>query len=215
MTLSDLETILTEADLLKSRMIIKDDIHRKFQILKNEGIDNTEELFITLKNRKKLLELAGITGIEENYLIILIRELKSFKQAPNKFRDFPELSQQICNSLETQGIKNTRQLYDKIITPKDREKLAQLTGLDDKTILYLARLADLSRIRWVNHTFAYMLYEAGYASPLEVSRADVGDLHKIINKINKEKGFYRGTIGLHDFKLTVEAARFFQQDIKL
>ena len=212
--LSDLEKILIDADLVKSRMLIKDDIHEKFLLLKNEGIDNTEELFTILKNKKKLLQISKNTGIEENYLNILIREVKSFKQAPNKFCNCPELSMEICNSLEMQGIKNTEQLYNQIITKGYREKLAQLTGLDDETILYLTKFADLSRIRWVNHTFAYMLIEAGYNSQFEVSQADIIDMHKRINKINKDKGFYRGQIGLHDFKLTVEAAEFLQQDIE-
>ena len=59
-----------------------------------------------------------------------------------------------------------------------------------------------------------MLIEAGYSSQLEVSQADMGVMHKRINKINREKGFYKGQIGLHDFKLTIEAAEFLQQDIE-
>jgi hypothetical protein len=42
---------------------------------------------------------------------------------------------------------------------------------------------------------------------------DKADLIKS-RMILKERGFYRAQIGLHDMKLTVDAAKFLEQDIK-
>ncbi|MBI9098575.1 MAG: DUF4332 domain-containing protein [Spirochaetaceae bacterium] len=212
-SLEDLENILFSADLIKSRMILKGNIHDNFQKLITLGIRDTEDLFNILKNKTKLLKLSGESGISVEYLTILIRELKGSRQPPNKIRDFPGLQENLCNALEKQGIKNTQQLYDKVLSPSARSELAELTSLDETTILYLTRLSDLSRIRWVNHTFAYMLLEAGYESAREVAEADIVVMHEKVNRINKEKGFYRGQIGLHDMKLTVDASQFFEQDI--
>lgn len=213
-SIDELENIISEADLVKSRMILKESIHENFLRLKDRGIENTENLFNILKNKVKLRELSTESGISEQYLIILIRELKGFRQAPNKLRDFPGLSGDVCSALEKEGIKNSLQLYERVLTAPDRTELAEVTGLSEEKVLYLAGLADLSRIRWVNHTFAYMLMESGYQSASDVAAADINDMHKKVNKINKEKNFYRAQIGLHDMKLTTDSAKFLIQDIK-
>ncbi len=81
-------------------------------------------------------------------------------------------------------------------------------------IVRLSRLVDLSRIRWVNHTFAYVLLEAGYDSTEKVVNADYKELYEIVKKLNEDREIYNATIGLHDMKLTVEAARDVSLDIK-
>ena len=110
-------------------------------------------------------------------------------------------------TLENLGIKDTFQLFDKILTPQSRHKLANETGISERDILRLAKLTDLSRIRWVNHTFAYVLLEAGYDTAQKVAAADYGQLYDTVKKLNQERGIYKGHIGLHDFKLCVEAAK--------
>ena len=105
------------------------------------------------------------------------------------------------------GIRNTLQLFDKILTPQSRRAFSQQTGIRESKVLRLAKLTDLSRIRWVNHTFAYVLLEAGYDRTENVARADYKDLYEKVKKLNEEREIYKGHIGLHDMKLCVEAAR--------
>ena len=70
----------------------------------------------------------------------------------------------------------------------------------------LAKLTDLSRIRWVNHTFAYVLLEAGYDTAEKVAAADYKALYETVKTLNEEREIYKGHIGVHDMKLCVEAA---------
>ena len=77
----------------------------------------------------------------------------------------------------------------------------------------LARLTDLSRIKWVNHTFAYVLYEAGYQSAEQVAKADSKDIDERLKKLNSERKFYRHNIGENDMKRCIQSARILDFEI--
>ena len=79
--------------------------------------------------------------------------------------------------------------------------------MDEAAILHLAKLTDLSRIRWVNHTFAAILLAAGYENAAQVAKADPEQLHVDVKRVNEERGYFKGQIGLHDMVLTVNAAK--------
>ena len=78
----------------------------------------------------------------------------------------------------------------------------------------LARLTDLSRIKWVNHTFAYVLMEAGYDSAGSVADADYKKMYTSIKQLNLEKEIYKGNIGANDMKRCVEAAQDLELDVE-
>ena len=199
--------ILKSADLLPSRMILKNNIDDIFNIIKKQKIENVDELQRALKNKNKLQDFSKKSGIQEDYLKILIREVNSYRQSPNKIKDFPGISENVILKLENIGIKNTLQIFDKILTPQSRNEISSQTGISENEILKLAKLTDLSRIRWVNHTFAYVLLVAGYDTAQKVGDADYKELYEKIKKLNEEREIYKGHIGLHDMKLCVEAAK--------
>ena len=116
--------------------------------------------------------------------------------------------------LEKLGIKNTLQIFDKILSPQSRNEISIQTGISESEILKLAKLTDLSRIRWVNHTFAYVLLEAGFDTAEKVADADYKELYEKVKKLNEERGIYKAHIGLHDMKLCVEAAKDVSLDIE-
>jgi hypothetical protein len=196
--------VLKSADLLPSRMILKNNIDEIFSIIKQQNVD---ELRKSLKSKNKLHGFSKQSNLQENYLKILIREINSYRQNPNKIKDFPGITEEIVEKLAKSGIKNTLQLFDKIITHKSRNEISDQTGISKDEILMLAKLTDLSRIRWVNHTFAFVLLEAAYDSVEEVAKADYKELYETVKRLNKERKLYKGNIGLHDMKLCVEAAK--------
>ena len=206
-SIDDYKGKLKSADLLPSRKILKTNIDEIFDTIKKQEIGNIDELRRSLNNKNKLQDFSQRSGIEENYLEILIREINSYRQSPNKIRDFPGLSENVILKLENIGINNTLQLFDKVLTPQSRNDLSNQSGISEGGILKLAKLADLCRIRWVNHTFAYVLLEAGYDTAEKVANADHQELYKEVRKLNEEKEIYKGHIGLHDMKLCVEAAK--------
>lgn len=206
-SLDEYKEILKSADLLPSRLILKSNIDEVFSIIQMQEIENVDELKKVLRNKIKLQDFSQKSGIDENYLKILIREINSYRQSPNKIKDFPGLSKNAIVKLENIGIKNTFHLFDRILTSQRRKELSNQTGISEKEIIRLAKLTDLSRIRWVNHTFAYVLLEAGFDTTEKVACADYKNLYNKVRELNEEREIFKGHIGLHDMKLCVEAAK--------
>ncbi|MBU1014801.1 MAG: DUF4332 domain-containing protein, partial [Bacteroidetes bacterium] len=128
-------------------------------------------------------------------------------QKPNRIKDFSCISDDIFNRLEKSGFKNTLKLYDSVLTPEKRSELSKKTGISQKEMLKLAKLTDLSRIRWVNHTFAYVLLESGYDTVEKVAKADYKELYTIIKQLNEERKIYNAHIGERDMKMVIESAQ--------
>lgn len=198
---------LESAYLPPSRKILKERQNERFDYFKVIGIKNIKDLILLLRKKDKLTELQKIGFFSGDYLKILLRELNSMLPKPNKIDEFSGISVETIARLEKIGIKNTLKLYDRIITPKERKELGKITGITDSDILELTKLTDLSRIKWVGTTFARMLYDLGTDTVEKASKADPDELHKQINRINKEKNIYKGQIGLNDIKIFVNAAK--------
>ena len=207
LSLDEYREYLRTADLLPSREILKEDIAHCFFVLKSTGLENVEDLYEGLRTKKRFDDFILDSGISKDYLQILVREVKSMFPKPSKLADFPETSPVLIKKLSEAGITNTLNLYDRVLTPDGRAILAEESGLPENEILRLARLADLCRIRWVNHTFAYVLLESGFGSAAEVAQADPESLHARVVALNQERGIYNAHIGLHDMVLCVNAAK--------
>lgn len=198
---------LETAYLPPSRMILKDRLEDRFGYFKSIGIKNIKELIQILKKKDKFSEFQKVDCLSGDYLTILLRELKSTLPKPNKIAEFTGLSKDTVDKLEKIGIKNTEKLYDNIVKKSDRQNLADSTGINDKDILELTKLTDLSRIKWVGVTFARMLYDLGIDTVEKASKSDPDNLHAKINLLNKEKSIYKAHIGLNDIKIFVNAAK--------
>ena len=208
------KTKLESAYLPPSRMILKERLDERFDYFKSAGIDNLQELKQALKKKYVIAELSKIDCLSGDYLKILLRELNSIHPKPNKINEFEGIPSDTVSKLKKIGIKNTFQLFDKVKNANRRKELAVSTGIPYSEILELTKLTDLSRIKWVGATFARMLYDLGIDTVEKASRADYMDLHKRINKINKERNIYRGQIGLNDIKIFVNAAKEVPPDIE-
>lgn len=199
--------ILKASDLLPSRLILKDNIDSNFDLITNQKVQYVDELLNMLKNKKKLQDFSRQSGLNDDYLTILIREIKSYRQNPNRIKDFPSIADDVILKFENIGIKNTLQLFDKVLTSKSRLEISKQAGINENEVLKITKLTDLSRIRWVNHTFAYVLFEAEYDTVEKVANADYKDLYETVKRLNEDRKIYKGHIGLHDMKLCVEAAK--------
>jgi len=205
---------LETAYLPPSRMILKDRLDERFGYFKSIGINNINELIQILNKKVKFSELQEVDCLSGEYLVILLRELNSTLPKPNRIKDFPGISKVTITKLENIGIRNTVRLFERLVNPETRKKLAIDTGIDDETILELTKLTDLSRIRWVGTTFARMLYNLGVDTVEKVTQADPVDLHSRVNQLNKEKNIYKGQIGLNDMRILVDIAKDVPLDIK-
>jgi hypothetical protein len=206
-SLDEYKKILKSADLLPSRKMLLENVDHELDLIKKQGIKNLADLLSALKNKNKLQAFAEQSGVSEDYLTILNREIKGYHPRPNKLRDFPDLEKKMVEKLEEMGFTNTLKLYDKVVTPQQRKELAQFLGAPEREIFKLTKLTDLSRIKWVNHTFANVLYQAGFDTVEKVASADYKELYKKVKKLNEEQHLYKGHIGLNDMKRCVEAAK--------
>jgi hypothetical protein len=206
--------ILETAYLPPSRTILKERLGERFGYIKKLGIKNIKELLQLLKKKEKFSELQQENCLSGDYLTILLRELNSILPKPNKLKDFADISPETIKKLEKIGIKNTVKLFERVINPEVREKLAVETGINTDDILMLTKLTDLSRIRWVGATAARMFYDLGVDSVEKISQANPVDLHSRINQLNKEKRIYKGSIGLNDMRIVVDIAKNLPLDIE-
>lgn len=206
-TLSDYEKELELADLLPSRKILKEEINQRFSILRGQGILDLNDLMSMMKTPDKLKNLAAKTGIPEEYLTILKREIASSQPKPVNLADFQGVSVQAVSQLEGLGIKNTLQMFAHVKTKEEREALAGKTGVPYQEILELAKLTDVSRIKWVGANFARLLVDSGCDTVEKAAGAEYRSLYTELMAINEEKKYFKGKFGLNDMKLCVDAAK--------
>lgn len=190
-----------------SRMILKEQLQERFNFFKSIEIQNVKQLLLMLKKKDNWAKLLASEYFSENYLTILLRELNSNLPKPNKLKDFAGISDETIAKLENIGIRNTEQLYEKILNKTQRQQLAQATGIDETEIIKLAKLTDLSRIKWVGATFARILYNLGIDTVEKAAHSNPEELHLKINTYNKEMKIYRGQIGLNDVRILINAAK--------
>ena len=68
---------LKAADLLPSRMLLKENIDDIFHTLKTQNLETAADIQSALKNKKKVQDFSNKTGISEDYLKVLVREVNS------------------------------------------------------------------------------------------------------------------------------------------
>lgn len=213
-SIDEYKDILKTTELIPSWKILEEDIDKNFNILKKNNVRNLDDLLVALKDKTKIQGMSKQTGLTEKYLSVLKRVVNGYRQKPNRIRDFVCIDEGTVIRLENSGIKNTLQLYEKIETKSKRSELSKITGISTNVILTLTKLADLSRIRWVNHTFAYVLLESGYDTTEKVAKADYEKLYRTVKLLNQEREIYNANIGERDMKMIIESAKGLSVDIK-
>ena len=206
-SIDEYKDILKTTELIPSWKIAGDDIDKNLDIIKQHNIENLDELLAILKAKAKIQTFAEQSGLPLNYLEVLKRIISGYRQKPNRFKDFTCIPAEVVGKLEELGIKNTLKMYDKILTPQKRMEFAQNSGIGETETTKLTKLTDLSRIRWVNHTFAYVLLESGYDTAEKVADADYCELYETIKQLNEERKIYNANIGQRDMKMVTEFAR--------
>ncbi len=206
--------ILRSEDLIPSWKILLDGLNKKMQRIEQLKILNLEDLRANIKDKKHISAFATKSGISIDYLTVLRRALNGYVRKPNRIKDFPGISPGTVEKLEHLGIKHTKALFDEIKSESQRKALAARTGLSKAEILKLAKLTDLSRIQWVNHTFAHVLLEAGYHSAASIANAAPEDLLKKANKIGLEQNLFPAHIGIRDMNRLIAAAKRVSSDIE-
>ncbi len=217
----ELESITLEAYAEKlevawlppSRRILQVKLAERFGYFQEAGIQNVKELQKLLKQPKYMEKFSELSLFRDGYLVILLREINSMLPKPNALKDFPGIPEDAAEKLAAIGIKDTKSLYNKVLTAQMRDELSAQCELPGDLVDELSSLADLSRIKWVSAIFARMLYDLGMKNVAEVAAADPVDLHRKVNELNSRRNYYKGKIGLNDMRILVAAAGDVQVEI--
>ena len=132
---------------------------------------------------------------------------------PRKLSDFSWISGATISKLQNAGIKNTAQLYEGVKSYGSIRAFADQLSLDEAEVTVLVKQTDLTRIQWVNHTFARVLYEAGYDTVSKVQAGDYEAMYTQVTELNRARELYKGNIGLNDMKILVEVSSVVEPEI--
>jgi predicted flap endonuclease-1-like 5' DNA nuclease len=107
----------------------------------------------------------------------------------------------VAAKLKSVGIRSTRRLLEAAKDPKGRKALAEKTGINEKSVLRIANMADRMRIKGVGEEYAELLAAAGvdtvrelrYRNPANLAEkmAAANKQHKLVRLLPSEKAIGR------------------------
>ncbi|MBN2135818.1 MAG: DUF4332 domain-containing protein [Acidobacteria bacterium] len=190
-SLSDYIEILKRQDLLPSRRQLSHNIDQNFDSIRQQGITNIAQLQKRLSTSQEVSSFAACTGIQEEYLIILKREIGSLTQKPVPLESFLDADSAKLQELKAKGIKTSKDYYE-----------SGSSGSDE-----LFCLCDLVRINGVGAVAARAFFEAGYLSVADVAQADAAEMLGKVSNINDEKKYYKIKLGVKDMQFCIDFAK--------
>lgn len=193
--------------VLPSQKILAAAPEESYRRLKNAGICQLHELQAEVKTKDKLKAFAQKTGLTEEYLTLMRRELDRYHPKPISFRDIPGLTNEVLEKLRRNNIHNTLQLFDRVIMAGDREELAGQLGIAPDSVLELTKLADVSRIMYTTPSFARLLIAAQYDSAQKIAAADPGELYRKLAALNNAQAYTKARFREKDMQLFIRYAQ--------
>lgn len=187
---TDYEKLLKSQNLLPGRRILLEEIDSRFEAIRQMGIDTADRLKKDLSTPLKLAVFAQKSGIPEEYLVILKRELGSLEQKPVPLSSFPDMDAALLKKLEERGVLNS----------KDYLENAEGTSAE------LDALCDLVRINGVGAVAARAFYEAGYHTAADVAYAQAETMLARVNAVNEQKKYYNAKLGVKDMQFCIDFA---------
>jgi hypothetical protein len=155
---------LEARELIPSRLILKENLEERFEVLASAGISNLMELIGSLKSKANVENFSEQIGLPVGYLTILKREASSYFPNPVPLKKFPDVDTQILLKLEKLGLKNSKQLFNAARTNEERQNLCSESGVSERQLMELVHLSDLVRLYGVGPAFARLLYNVGIKS---------------------------------------------------
>ena len=100
--------------LTPSRVILKENLDERFEVISKQGIETLKELIDALKNKQKTENFSEQSGLSIDYLTILKREASSYLPNPVKLDKFTWIDKSVIDILDSLGIKNTKNFFEKM-----------------------------------------------------------------------------------------------------
>jgi hypothetical protein len=205
---------LERGEMLPSRQILKEKISERFAVLKAMGIRNLKELTDALSTKPKIERFAQASGLPQAYLEILKRQMNLYTPKPVALKAFPGVAARHIESLAALGITQTRQLFERAMTKKERAALARAANVPGEVVLELVKLSDLARAGWVGPIFARLFYEAGADTVEKLVQCAPEALYAKLVAINAEQKLTKSHFTAKDVALCIEISKELPQAIE-
>lgn len=197
-TLDDFKLELKTGRLLPSRQPLLENIDHNFAILEKSRYKNIADLKKVLDKKKQLQSLAATSQIDETYLTLLKREISSSLPTPVKFSSVPLIDQQIVTKLNKLSIYTTEDLFPFIKDQVSRTEFAKKSQFSPDEVLWLAKLVDVSRIKWVGPKLARLIIDTEYDTVEKLTKANPEKALLALNTAKKKNKAYDGPLGIDD-----------------
>lgn len=206
-SLDKFKYILETDEILPARLILKEDIDERFDLLVSMGIDNLDDLIAVLRTKKKVETFSQRSGLSIEYLGILRREARSYIPKPVVLGEIPKVNVEDIEKLAAIGITHSKHLFERGKTKEDREALSVATGVSMESLLELVQLSDLARVRGIGASFTKLFYATGANTIENLSKWDPEALFQRAHEVNKEKSVTKVVPPLKDFRQYVAIAK--------
>lgn len=197
-SLDEFRNELKTGRLLPSRKPLLDDIDTRFSMLKKAGVAHAENLREILKSGQKLKQLVKETDIPEDYFKLLKREVNNLLPVPVKFSDIPNISEKIVKKLTSLKIIDTETLFSHVKDCDCRKNFEKESGLSKEDVLWLTKIVDVSRIKWVGPKLAKLIVDTKYNTVEKLTKAKPTDVLNALNEAKKKHKAYDGPLGIND-----------------
>ncbi len=194
---------LKSREMIPSRVSLKDELDERFNILEINGITNLKELIDALKTKAKIELFSKETGLTIEYLTLLKREAKSYLSNPVRLDKFPGIPTKYVARLASEGIKNSRQLFNAAKDRNERERISESTEIPIESLNEIVCLSDLIRAYGVGPVFARIIYDVGIKSIQEFVEHTAEDFIKIYEEKEQKKADF----GVNEIQFSLELAK--------
>lgn len=198
--------ILKTQRLLPSRTLLGEQTDARFAAMANAGIRTLGELKGILSSTKKRAAFAEKSGVPDEYLNLLRREIGSLEPKEVKLCEFPGVEERVIAALAAEGIHTSRELFTRYTAHNDPEEFARALGIDTAAAHELFCLCDMIRVNGAGPLWVRLLYEAGFESLRDVALADAADMLARTDAVNRQKQYYTLTLGIKDMRFCIDAA---------
>lgn len=193
---------LESREMIPSRMSLKDELDERFRVLKNQGIQNLKHLIDALKTKPRIIRFSKETGLSIEYLTLLKREAKSYLPNPIRLDKFPGIPKKYAERLISEGIINSRHMFNLAQDKEQRKRLSLSTGIPIEVVDKLFCLSDLARVYGVGPVFAQMIYDVGIKSINDFITYSAEDFIRIYEAANQKKADF----GVNEIQFSLDLA---------
>jgi len=137
----------------------------------------------------------------------IVFKQKKKKMATYKVEEIEGIEPALGEKLRANGINTIEKLLENANTKKERQVLAEKTGISEKLILKFTNMADLFRINGIGQEYAELLEVSGVDTVPELAQRNATNLVAKMEEVNEAKNLTRKTPSVTDVEKWIAQAK--------